>query len=120
MSAGFQHQSLAGGRWFSLTLAEQLGNIGSEVHRAIKARGDASRYDRSVDRGLELFDLTMSDRRWRKRLKEIARARELFCHAAFGSNEHGTTLEDLDAYFQHFAVAAQLERQKKFLEHPSP
>lgn len=32
-----------------MTLAEQLGNIGSEVHRA------------RVARGLELFDLTLLD-----------------------------------------------------------
>ena len=29
------HQSLAAGRWFELSLAEQLGNVGSEVGRAL-------------------------------------------------------------------------------------
>jgi hypothetical protein len=29
-----QHRDLAAGRWWQLTLAEQLGNIGSEVSRA--------------------------------------------------------------------------------------
>jgi hypothetical protein len=110
MNAHFQHQSLANGRWYSLSLSEQLGNIGSEVNRAIKARGDITRFNHAVERGLELFDLTLSDPRWRKRLKEIARARELFCDAAWGSLEYNTSLEDLDAYFYYFALAARMQR----------
>ena len=31
-----QHRDMAAGRWHELTLAEQLGNIGSEVSRAIR------------------------------------------------------------------------------------
>lgn len=33
--AKFSHQNLADGRWFTLTLAQQLGNAGSEVGRAL-------------------------------------------------------------------------------------
>jgi len=110
MSTNSQHQSLADGRWYSFSLAEQLGNIGSEVHRAIKARGNATRFDHAIERGLELFDLTLSDPRWRKRLKEIARARELFCDAAWGNSEYQTSLEDLNAYFYYFAFAARSQR----------
>jgi hypothetical protein len=33
-----QHQTLSAGRWQSLTLVEQLGNVGSEVGRAIRAK----------------------------------------------------------------------------------
>lgn len=106
----FQHQSLAEGRWFTLSLAEQLGNIGSEVNRAIRARDDKTRFDNAVIRGLELFDLTLSDRRWRGRLKEIARAREIFCDAAWGFLEYQTTLEDLNTYFFQFAFAARAHR----------
>ena len=31
--------------WFILSLAEQLGNVGSEVHRAVRARGDEKRFE---------------------------------------------------------------------------
>lgn len=110
MSTNFQHQSLADGRWHTLSLAEQLGNIGSEVNRAIQARGNPSRFNHAVERGLELFDLTLSDPRWQKRLKEIARARELFCGAAYGTSEYNTTLEDLNTYFYYFALAARVRR----------
>src|SRR5476649_360021 len=101
MTAQF-HTSLAEGRWFKYSLAEQLGNIGSEVGRTIRARGDVERYKHAVSRTLELFDLTISDPRWRNRLKEILRARELFGYAAYGNGEYKTTLEDLDRYFFYF------------------
>lgn len=109
---GFQHQSLAEGRWFMLPLVEQLANIGSEVNRTIKARGDKARYDNAVVRCLELFDLTLSDPRWQKqkRLKEIARSRELFCDAAWGTMQYKTSLEDLNRYFYYFAYAARAHR----------
>jgi hypothetical protein len=102
----FQHKSLAAGRWFDFSLAEQLGNLGSEVSRAIRARGNEKQFDAAVERALELFHLTISDPRWRKRLKELTRARESFCAAATGNAEYGT-LEDLDRYFFQFACAAR-------------
>ena len=84
MTAGFYHQSLASGRWFTFSLVEQLANIGSEVHRVIRAGNDKSRFDNAVARALELFDLTLSDSRWRGRCKDVARIRECFCYAALG------------------------------------
>jgi len=110
MTAQFQHQTLGSGRWFTFSLAEQLGNIGSEVSRAIRARGDEKRFAGAVSRALELFDFTIGDPRWRKRLKELTRARELFCAAVLGSNEYQTSLEDLDRYFYYFAFAARAKR----------
>lgn len=110
MTKNFQHSSLAHGKWGDLTLVEQLGNIGSEVGRALRAKGDKERFDGAVRRALELFDLTLNDPRWRKRLKEICRARELFCDAVYGGMAYGTTLEDLDRYFYYFAYAARAKR----------
>lgn len=109
---GFYHQELASGRWFTLSLAEQLANIGSEVHRAIRAGTDKLRFDNACARALELFDLTLSDSRWRGRFKEITRVRELFCYAVLGNSPYHTSLTDLDKYFHFFALAAQAERQK--------
>ncbi len=106
----FYHQSLASGRWFELSLREQLGNVGSEISRAIRARGNEQQFKNAVFRALDLFDLTISDPRWRTRLKEITRARELFCYAIQGDNQYRTSLEDLDAYFYFFAYAARANR----------
>ncbi len=87
---------------------EQLGNIGSEVGRAAHAEGtDAGRFQNAVERALDLFDLTMEDKRWHGRLKEIARAREVFCDAVYGGKEYSSTLEGLDKYFLQFALVAR-------------
>ena len=64
----------------------------------------------AFDRALELLDLTLADRRWRDRLREVARARELLCDAATGGTEYGTTLEAMDRYFLAFAFAARSAR----------
>ena len=102
------HQNLALGRWQQLSLPEQLGNIGSEISRAAKWQGrDKEIFENTVDRALELFDLTLDDPRWKSRLREIARARELFCDIIFGDKKYKTSLEDLDKYFTQFALAAR-------------
>ena len=105
----FIHKELAAGRWFKFSLMEQMANIGSEVSRAGKWQGrDEKIFWGAVERTLELFDLTLEDERWRGRLREIARARELFCDAVFGGKEYKTTLEDLDKYFLQYAFAVRL------------
>ncbi len=73
-----QHRTLAAGRWDLLPFAEQMANVGSEVERTIswrkKGRPDFS--ERAFERALELLDLTVADRRNRKRLRELLRVRE--------------------------------------------
>lgn len=102
------HQKSAEGKWFGLSLCEQLGNIGSEVHRALRWQDkDRDNFEAAVNRTLELFELTLKDPRWRKRLREIARARELFCDAITGGKEYKSSLTDLDRYFFHFALCAR-------------
>lgn len=104
------HDSLAGGRWRTLTIHEQMGNIGSEVERAIRAHdaGMQDRFDRALDRALELFDLTAADDRWRgPRRREILRAREEFCRLFFDPHPPVGSAEGLKRYFLAFAVAAR-------------
>ena len=106
-----QHKTLAAGRWQTLSLMEQLGNIGSEISRALNWRDkDQKSYENAIDRALELLDLTISDPRWQNRLKEIVRARELLGDAVLGGKEYKTSLNDLDRYFFTFALAARLNR----------
>lgn len=106
----FKHKNLAAGRWEEFSLAEQLGNIGSEVSRARNWKDkDKRSFESAVWRALELFDLTLQDHRWLGRLREINRAREIFCDVAFGNNNYGFTLEDLDRYFLRFALVAREE-----------
>ena len=107
------HRDLAAGRWWKMTLAEQLGNAGADVGRAVRARsaGDAERLVAALDRALELLDLTLADRRWAgPRRREIARAREVVCDFLVGDNDYGSTSESIEAYFTAFALAARRNR----------
>ena len=106
-----QHKNLAAGKWHKLSLLEQMGNVGSEVSRAIHWQNkDQKLFDRAIDRALELLDLTIQDSRWRGRLKELVRVRELLADAIFGGKEYGTSFEDLNRYFFNFAIAARISR----------
>jgi hypothetical protein len=106
-----QHRDLAGGRWWQLSLAEQLGNIGSEVSRAVRWSGRNPQLARgAIERAMELFDLTLDDPRHRKlphRLRELARAREVVLDFFEGSNEYRSTAENLQRYFDAYALAAR-------------
>lgn len=105
------HGALADGRWRRLTLAEQMGNVGSEVSRALRWQGrDRALFESAMERALELLDLTIEDPRWRHRLKEPVRARELLCDALFGGKEYGSSLADLNRYFFQFALSARAQR----------
>ena len=110
----FKHRELAAGRWWTLTLAEQLGNVGSEVGRALRWRlRDPGIAQGAFERALELFDLTLADPRHRRsvaRLREIARAREVLVDFFAGSNQFDSTGPDLQRYFDTYAVAAARAR----------
>jgi hypothetical protein len=109
-----QHPSLAAGRWHTLSLAEQLGNVGSEISRALRWRS------RNPDlawgafcRALELLDLTLDDPRHRQvpaRLREIARVREVVVDFLHGSNTYGSTDASLQKYFDAYGLSARRSR----------
>jgi hypothetical protein len=103
------HKDLAAGRWQTLSLSEQMGNIGSEISRALKAKtdGNSPREQAALDRALELFDLTIADPKHRGRLREICRAREVVCDFFYGDDAYGSTEKSLDRYFTQFAMAAR-------------
>ncbi len=108
----FHHPGLASGRWFTLSLAEQLGNVGSEYERAQrwKQRGEQKHFEKAFDRMLELLDLTIADPRWRNhRLKELVRLREVVCEEFFGEPYKSST-GDLRSYFLQFAMLARKDR----------
>lgn len=97
-------------KWASLTIFEQMGNIGSEVGRALaaKRRGDEESLRGALWRGLDLFDATAEAwaRKQSPRTVEILRARELFVEAAT-TDKDDPMLED---YFMQFAIAARLHK----------
>src|SRR5262245_28149680 len=109
-----RHRDLAAGRWFDLSLAEQLGNVGSEVGRAIRrAAKNPALAETALHRALDLIDLTLDDPRHRQslpRLREIARAREVIVDFLCGPNAYGSTAVSLMKYFDQFALAARNAR----------
>jgi hypothetical protein len=97
-------------RWSQMTMYEQMGNIGSEVGRALaaKRRGDQQSMRGALYRGLDLFDVTAE--LWAKkktlRTRELLRAREQFVEAII-TDKNDDKLED---YFMVFAIAARSNR----------
>ena len=108
----YYHKELASGRWFELTLAEQLGNTGSEVNRAILhfEKNNTEAGMNAFYRALELLDLTIADPRLRKRLKEINRLREILCDKFIGENTYHTSFDFLKKYFYQFGYLARNKR----------
>ena len=105
------HRELAAGRWFELSLVEQMANIGSEIERTIAWRGRSEKISMAAfDRGLELLDLTIADPRHRRRLRELTRVREVLADHFVFDNCYGSTDESWRRYFHAFAYAAALRR----------
>lgn len=108
------HKGLTEDRWFSFSIFEQLGNVGSEFERAASAyqRGDRERFESAFERMLELLDLTIEDPKWRtgSRLRELLRLREEVCDVFHGNEVFGTPIDVLKNYFLYFGIAARADR----------
>jgi hypothetical protein len=104
------HDSSAAGKWLTLSLAEQLGNIGSDFDRALKwkEKNQTALYSSATTRMLELLDLTLSDKRWHDhRLKELVRVREEVCRELFSPVFNTASANGLKKYFYVMAVNAR-------------
>ncbi|MFA6042271.1 MAG: hypothetical protein WCV85_02940 [Patescibacteria group bacterium] len=102
-----QHHDLAQGRWQNMTLAEQLGNVGSEYSRARKwkEQGNEQFFGKAFSRLLELLDLTITDNRWHgPRRRELTRVRSGVCEELLGREAAGMSF---NKYFDVMAVAAR-------------
>lgn len=109
----YLHPDLANGRWHTLTLAEQLGNVGSDYERALrwKQKGNAEYFENALARMLELLDLTIADPRWRNhRLKELCRLRELICDELLNETRQYPDQRDFKNYFYFYAYTARKHR----------
>ena len=103
-------------RWAKMTINEQMGNIGSEVGRAIIARrnGNKAREDRAIDRAIDLFSATaevLAGSSYSYRLKEVLRARDEFLRLFFdGTFERDA--DKIERYFMNYAFAARHEHMQ--------
>ena len=93
-------------RWARLSLVEQMGNIGSEVGRAIQWRDDPTRRDGAIERALDLFSATAACYSG-CRLREILRSRDEFLRLFY---DDSTDYDGVERYFYQFALAARRGR----------
>jgi len=96
-------------KWEKMSLSEQMGNIGSEVIRMInwREKKDKESEKNCFIRSLELIDLTISDKRWKTRLFEIYRLREVLCDLFFNNKRYKISTKHLKDYFLFFALLAR-------------
>ena len=97
-------------RWSTLSLTEQMANIGSEVGRTLKwmEKGKMNFAEGAFIRALDLMDATIKYGRQNSPLRnnllvELCRARELFAESY--QNRDIDTCSYLNKYFGQFASA---------------
>lgn len=97
-------------RWAELDIYEQMGNISSEVGRAINATraGKARRARGAIERALDLMDATAEVLAAKKApaLKEVLRAREEFLKL-FYEGTFEKDADNIERYFSWFATVAR-------------
>ena len=98
-------------KWLEMSLAQQLGNIGSEISKAFYwDKKDKAMAQETAGRALELFDLTISDKRWRSKIKEIFKMRSIFCDTFFNLGNFKVSQKSIEEYFIPFAILANKNR----------
>ena len=99
---------IVSGRWQKMEFASQMGNIGSEVSRALSAKekNKDKRMNSAIDRALELFDSSISACQNfpedSGKLKELLYAREEFCSFFFGGTEIDVDPIKMQRYYDQF------------------
>lgn len=97
-------------RWNRLSILEQMGNIGSEVGRALNAKHAGREQDcqQAMVRALDLFDATVQPLIHQRspRAKEVLRSRDQFLEA-ISDDTDPSRLAAIDRYFLQFATAAR-------------
>lgn len=104
-----QHRELAAGRWKTLSFAEQMTHVGSEIERAIawEAKGQPDLSRKAFERALELLDLTIANTKGRARLRELLRVREALADHFVFDNSYNSTHEDWQRYFHFFLLSVR-------------
>jgi hypothetical protein len=87
-------------RWHQLSMAQQLGNIGSEIARArvCEEKGDRELRDEAMFRALDLIDGSLCDQRWWKRRREMARLREVVADWYLGTKYYQISPKAIENY----------------------
>ena len=106
---------ITNGRWQKMEFASQMGNIGSEVSRALSAKekNKNQRMNSAIDRALELFDSSISACQNfpedTGKLKELLYAREEFCSFFFDGTEIDVDPIKMQRYYDQFVSLIRKE-----------
>ncbi len=92
------HKNLSQERWQSFDKQTQILNIASELSRAKNwlLKEDNQEVNNCIERALELADMTINDKKWRKGLKEFFRWRNLL--ALFYIKKEKNILEFMELF----------------------
>ncbi|MDD5731773.1 MAG: hypothetical protein PHU42_02695 [Patescibacteria group bacterium] len=105
------HKNLTQKAWAAMGINGMMGNIGSEISRALhwQNKGDPISCQTAIERALELTDLTLESVKSSSQIKEVARFREVLGDIySSGGAEYNSNLEDLDKYTLQFALASRM------------
>ena len=100
-------------RWSAFSLEEQLGNIGSEVGRAINARKNEDfvlmegAINRALDLFLATFEAALKEKKNMHRIREVIRARDEFMSLFYKDTFDVIEAQKIEAYFMNFAYIAR-------------
>lgn len=106
------HQDLTKEKWQSQSFFYQMAGIGTEIGRTIQWKErDPIKSLASFERGLELLDLTIEDKKNHDgKLKELCVLREVLIDYFVNGDAHGSNDQSWENYFYGFNYAAALER----------
>lgn len=90
-------------QWFSLSLPEQMVNIGNEVKRAVKFDANTEKKNSFLDKALAYTDLTMQDPKNKKVLPELEISKEVLTDYR-GAHEIACSKEDIRKYYMNYAL----------------
>ena len=101
-------------KWAKMSIFDQMGNISSEVGRAINAKqlNNKESMNNAVIRALDLFDATIHELISIKSIKskEVLRSKDQFLSIINEESPSPDDLNSLDRYFTQYAIAARLKR----------
>ncbi len=106
------HKELTLERWSQFSFNEQMANIGTEIGRTMQWKiKDASKSMACFERGLELLDLTIEDKKNHDgKLKELCILREVLVDYFVADNVYHSTDKQWSDYFYGFNHAVSVSR----------
>jgi hypothetical protein len=88
-------------RWFSMSLVEQMINIGNEVKRAVRFDSDDNKKRVFIDKAIEYTELTMKDPKNLKVCPELEIGRQVL-EDYKGKHEINCSKDEIKKYYMTF------------------